>query len=295
MARQQTTAPPADPGLPWRLADANSWAEADRASVRLELTTDSGGQGIVASATAAHDRFEEQFRLEARGLAEHATARECRAQLLGAEARAVELRERLGVLEQGDLDLSDGDLPRAAAEEGGVRQMLAVVERRLPALRDRAEAARRALSAAAAALHGRMRVKRIASAQQEREQLAGLLACAGPQLGRLVELSVLSASLSNPFDAPMAEQFAAAECPPVPPSGPPPVATTRDPFAPPGGWQGVAGPELHGRPANLAPPAPRPKVLTVPAEAEAAGVPAVAVAAAAVPPSPPAEVSHHGD
>jgi hypothetical protein len=258
-------APPAAASAPaaasWAVQKLACWINQESASVTLSVGTDVGGQGFVRAATSALADFEAKFRLAAKALPEQAAAVGARAALVTAQDRRAALSRELTELEQTPLDLTDGQLSEHARREGDVREMVTVLDRRLPGLRDSLASATRALESAAGQLHARMRLLALDETRSRLLQLGGLLAEESvDRFGELVRLESLRQSLAVPFDNVHGETFARDAIAPVPPGGPPPASmTTQNPFETPHPPRIFAtfGPAVgpNGIPAGATPPA----------------------------------------
>jgi hypothetical protein len=228
--------PPAAAPVPgWSLTSVKPWVERDRAGVAWSAGIDAGAQAHVAAAARALADFESGFRDEATALPETAAALAARAALVSALARQAQVREALQESASAAIDWADGQVAAVAHREAEWREQLALIDGRLPGLREGLAAATHALTAAASGLHARLRMAALGHIEQQLKSPGGLLTeeLVG-LLWKLVELESLRQSLANPFDATLAERFAQDAVPPGPPPPGPPPRTISDPFALPG-------------------------------------------------------------
>jgi hypothetical protein len=232
----------------WSVRSVESWVRGEECCLTVSL----GGQGGAAFARAAEKALADlnaDFGEKARELPEHAAAVQARAALFAAQAKEVQLQDKLDQLQKTPLTF-DGDLVQHAREEAATREQLDVVRQRKPRLRTALAEATTALVNAAAELRQRLRLAAVSEAQQQRQDLASKLVDPA-DVARAVEAGVIVDTLSRGFDEAVAHRLVGVLVPAVPDRGAPPAPPPVNPFAVPV-WA-APPPEWPRQPASSTP------------------------------------------
>jgi hypothetical protein len=241
----EAAGPPAAPGATpaaaaadWVVKTLTGWSMAGIGSV--SLTTEVPAPGGTAAADAAAHRFkafEDDWRQQCRNLPEFTAAVAARQRLAAARERRAALAAELSGLEGADLDVSNGELAGHATQEAALRDQLAVVDKRLPAIEAHLGDCRRQLATAAGLLRTAMRMQALDTAIRRRDALVAALA-AGGRLDELLVAALVADSLGRGLlDPACAEGFANHEVPSAAgPPATPPEGWKRPDLPPPGAW-----------------------------------------------------------